>query len=104
MDLILDGIAIFVTVVVFVAASSKKSSSSLYWAMVGVLYYVIARILFTGILFGIAWLFFERGKNDTLIGVFVVGGYVGGIFFALLATYVMGEISGLNIRKIFRDS
>lgn len=98
----LELIVIIITVIAFIKASKNKPGNY-RWGLLGLLYYVIGRVLFSILLYGGYKIFsnqemdFRIYKGLRLIELF------GGIFFAVLTAYVLGEISGLNIKRVFKS-
>jgi hypothetical protein len=95
-------IVIVLTVIVFVQAA-KNRPRSYSWGLVGLLYYVLGRLLFSLFLFGGYRLFSNQHMDFRIYQGLKLIEFFGGISFGVLIAYVLGELSGLNIKKVFRN-
>jgi hypothetical protein len=95
---------IVIVAVVFSLVSKNKQNSPFYWALIGVLYYLIGRLLSVGIVLGVFRIFSNGDTTyNTFIGVMLIERMIG-IAIGFVSAFVLGEISGLNIRRFFRDN
>lgn len=96
-------IIIIAIALLYAAASKNKKEGSLKWGVVGVIYYLIGRLLFSGFL-AAGFLIFDYPIQtvNTLIDLSIVE-LVIGISSGITAAYILGEISGVNLnREIFK--
>ena len=97
-------LCIIITAVIFAKASKNKTSSPLFWALIGVLYFVIGYVLCSFIT-GLGYVLFSTQK--TAIQFTLSHHLIPSIFcnlFGLLVAYFPGEISGLNIRRAINNN
>jgi hypothetical protein len=93
-------IIIVLVVLLFVKAAKGKRSPET-WGLIGLVYYLVGRVLFVFLLFGGYALFTDEKIDFQLYrGLELVAVY-GGIIFSLVFTYVLGELSGLAIKRAF---
>lgn len=93
-------IALIVTVFVQAAKNRPRSYS---WGLVGLFYYILGRLLFSLFLFGGYRLFSDQDMDFRVYKGLKLLELFGGISFGVLVAYILGEISGLNIKKVFRS-
>lgn len=94
-------VMISLVVIVFVKASTNRTSNYL-WGLVGLIYYIIGRIIFSILLYGVYKIFSNQEMEFRVYEGLLIIELLGGILFALLTAFVLGELSGLNIKKILK--
>ena len=94
-------IIVILVALTYAKASKHKAQSSYHWAFLGIVYYIIGRALFSGLMFLIVKFLIKTADFDALsaLAAFEI---VFGVVAGLLLAYFLGELSGLKIRKVLK--
>ncbi|MGC3945777.1 MAG: hypothetical protein QM762_14850 [Chryseolinea sp.] len=88
-------------IAVIFAKAGKNRGGSNSWGFIGLIYYGIGRITFSLLLYAGYKLFSTQQPDFRIYKGLVIVELFGGMTFAVFTAYVLGEISGLNIKRIF---
>lgn len=91
---------IIIVGITFAKASVIKKNNSIIWALIGIIYFAIGRIVFSTLLYSGYWLFSEEIPSFRIIVGLRTIEIISGIIFGLATAFILGEISGLNIKKV----
>ncbi len=102
MLLLIDLIVIILVVVVFTKASRNKRSSSILWAFVGVIFYFLGKAIFALIIFGVYSNSIDGDIPHSIQFDLLTISELGGTFIGMFTAYFLGEMCGLNIKRIVK--
>jgi len=92
-------ILIIIVGLVFAKTSKHKKGHPILWAIVGVFFYFIGRVIISALFYGGIFLFFEEEPSFHLFMRLRLIELMLGILGGLISSYILGEICVLNIRK-----
>lgn len=93
---------IVITALLFASAAKNKKDGPVLWGVVGAVYYIIGRLLFSAFLLLGFYIFGYPSQDfNILIGLSMYE-LLASVVSGLITAYILGELSGIQLNRAFK--